>query len=101
MNDTLTDQQTAERKVCQAIAEALWLAACSENHDIAGYKSPVYAGLQKSLVAAIRTAYKLGPARARKVRDLFAEYGPDDSLTSTAARGIESYVQYVRDNPGR
>lgn len=103
-NDVTTEKlelAERERKLCQAIADALWQAATSENHEIAGYRSATYQGLQRAFVAAIREVYHLGPVRANKVRDLLAEYGPDDSLQGTTGRGIASYVQYVKDNPGR
>ena len=38
---------------------------------------------------------------AGRVRDLLAEYGPDDSLTGTTGRGVYSYVQFAKANSRR
>lgn len=91
---------THDEKICQLSAEALWQAATSEN-PIAWARNPAYRALERAFVASVREVYGMGAARASKVRDLLAEYGPHDSLSGTSARGIASYVQYVKAHRGR
>lgn len=49
----------------------------------------------------MREAYGVSALIAGRVRDLLAEYGPDDSLTGTTGRGVYSYVQFARANSRR
>lgn len=96
-----TEQAERERKLVQTIAVALWEAATSDNREISTYNTIIYRSLERALIESIKTVYHVGPTRARKVRDLLAEYGPDDSLQGTNGRGIVSYVEYVKNHPGR
>lgn len=95
---TLTMGNTEDREFCQQLAEALWLAATSENHEIAAYDSPVYRHLGNAFVSAVRITYGLSEMKARRVRALLAEYGPHDSLTGTSGWGIDSYAQFADEN---
>lgn len=91
---------TRDQKICQAAAEALWNAATSERYDIAWCRSPLYKQLERAFVTSVRLVYGLGAIRAGQVRELLAEYGPDDSLTGTNGRGVASYVEFVKAHPG-
>jgi hypothetical protein len=93
--NTMNAQQIAQRA-----AEYMWTVATSDDHNVAAWNCDVYATAERALLAAIRLAYGLGATRAKYVRNLLAEYGPDDSLTGTTGRGIESYVQYVLAHRG-
>ena|ERR1700723_548929 len=93
--------QTADQQLAQQLADAMHAVAFSSNHAIASGRGPVYAPLERALLAAIKIAYGLGDTRARKVRDLLAELGPDDSCRGTSGRGIASYAEYVKTHPGQ
>jgi hypothetical protein len=95
------EELTEDQVYVQRLAEMMWKTATSENHAIARYDLPVYANLERALIAAIREVYGLTLLKARRVRDLLSKYGPDDSLTGTTGRGIASYVQFVRENTAR
>jgi sulfur transfer protein SufE len=84
-----------EVKLCQLAAEALWNATTSDEHRIASYRSPVYAALQRAFDATLREVYGLKAARVNQVNDLLCEYGPNDSLSGTRARGVASYVEFA------
>lgn len=97
-NGSISDQITHDARVCQLAAEALWQAATSENINLAWSRSPAYVALERAFIVSVRTVYGLGERRAGRVRELLAEYGPDDSLSGTSERGIASYVSYVLTN---
>jgi hypothetical protein len=81
------------QKLAQKAAELLWSCATSNDLEIASYASPIYQSAEKCFIDLVALAYRLTDEQARTVRDIFAEYGPDDSLTDTTGRGVESYVQ--------
>jgi hypothetical protein len=92
---TLIDQAAHDHRIVQLAGEALWQVATSDDSSIARFDSNVYRATEKAFIAAVRVVYGLGAQRARRVRDLLAEYGPHDSLTGTDTRGVQSYVDYV------
>jgi hypothetical protein len=91
---------TAEQNIAQQLADAMWAVATSENHSIAWGRGDVYAPLDKALHAAIKIAYGIGDTRARKIRYLLSELGPDDTCQGTSGRGIASYAEYVKTHRG-
>lgn len=96
-----TEAKAREYALCQKIAESLWEAGTSDNNDIAGYRTTIYRNLERAFTECVRVVYGLGATRAGQVRELLSEYGPHDSLQGTNGRGIASYVEFVKANPGR
>lgn len=92
---------TADQLYAQQMAEMMWKTATSENHAIARYDQPAYRHMDLAFRAAVKAAYGTSDLIAGRVRDLMAEYGPDDSLTGTAGRGIASYVEFAKANSSR
>lgn len=90
---------SSDLALAQTMAEALWAVATSENNAIARYDSPTYRHAEQAFIASVQTVYGITRDRARRVRDLLCEYGPDDSLTGTIGRGVSSYVQFTLHNP--
>lgn len=88
-----TQALTPNQALAQQAAELLWSCAISDDSAIAYYRSPVYQAAEAAFTWAVREAYSLTDIQAMAVRDLLAEYGPDDSLTGTTGRGVASYVQ--------
>lgn len=94
MGDVTTDrmiQREADQKLCQQIAETFWQAATSDNTAIASYDSATYRGLERAFIASVRVAYGLSQAKARLVRNVFAEWGPQD---------VGAVVEYVLTDEG-
>lgn len=91
----------SDSEVPQKIAEALWAVATSDVHGIADGRGTVYRTLELALNDALFWVYKLTDPEAEHARDLLSEYGPDDSLTGTDKRGIQSYAVFALLNPRR
>ena len=92
-----TEQREHDERICQLTAEALWHAATSENHTVARYDSATYRALERAFVTSVREVYGLSALKATRVRDLLAEFGPNDGAVGTTGYGVQSYVQYARD----
>jgi hypothetical protein len=86
----MTDQEIA-----QLSARLMWACATSENHGLASSRSPAYVAAETAFVAVVREVYGVSESLAGTVRDLLAEYGPDDALSGTSGRGVASYVQFA------
>lgn len=92
----------SDRAIAQKAAEYLWACAISENQMISRYDSPTYRAAERNFLTAVREVYGLGQRRAERVRNLLAEYGPNDSLQGTTGIGVYSYVSWVMTNrPGK
>lgn len=89
------EQKERDKRSVQSIASALWNVATSEDRRLSSGDSRTYRHLEIALIDAIRVVYHVNRKRANQVRDLLAEYGPDDSLYGTEGRGIASYVQFA------
>jgi hypothetical protein len=77
----------------QGAADTFWKIATSDDPAIASFDSPIYLAAEKTLIQAIRSEHEVSLKIARVVRQILAEYGPDDSLDGTYGhRGITSYV---------
>lgn len=84
-------------KTAQDAAEVYWAIATHADPRVAASWKPLYKTAHRELIKAIRDEYHMGPATALRVLQLVSEYGADDSLTGTdGARGVASYVAYVR-----
>lgn len=81
------------------LAEAMWAIATSDKHNVADGRGTVYVLTETALLHAIWHIYGLTDDQCRHVRDLLSEYGPDDQLTGTSRRGIESYIEFAKLNP--
>lgn len=97
----MTDYESGRPSPSQLAGELLWRLATSERYELAWSRSEPYRAAERAFLACVRAEYDLGRVRAGEVRNLLAEYGPHDSLVGTSSRGIASYVQFVKDNPGR
>jgi hypothetical protein len=77
----------------QTAAETFWKIATSEDVNICSSDSPVYLTAERELLRAVRDEHNVSLKIAKRVRQLLAEHGPDDSLDGTYGhRGITSYV---------
>lgn len=84
----------------QKIAEALF-AVNTDHPGIASGRSACYIALETALREALWHVYGLTTPQCEQVRGLLTEYGPDDMLTGTGTRGIESYVEFALAHPRR
>ena len=93
-----TEQRAHDERICQLAAEALWQAATSNNVAVARYDSATYRALERAFTASVREVYGLSALKARRVLNLLEELGPNDGANGTSGWGVQSYVQYARDN---
>lgn len=92
---------TPDMVLAQRMAETMWAIATSTNHAIAVYSTPVYLHMEQAFLSAVQVAYSCSRLTARRVRDLLAEYGPDESLQGTSGSGVWSYVRFAQDRANR